>query len=208
MPALDQNTAYNQLQGLTGQAAYTATVTPLNLRLMMSAPTASVTGTELPNGGGYTTGGKNITFGAFTLTLTGATCSNTGAITWTNGGSSAWTIVGLEIWDSSGTPVRKAYGLWDNQPVIIGPGSQFPVAANALNWVIPLYLNCVPQLRSPALYPPARCRDGGALPVGRLYGPDWPEVWHYRSGGQVGSPSPGRNHTAAQWQAKVVAGNL
>jgi hypothetical protein len=136
MPALDQNTALMLLKGLTGTSAYVATVTPLKCRLTMNAPTAAVAGAEI-SGPGYTAGGQTVTFGNLTVTPTGAQCSNTTTLAWTNNGSAAWTIVGLELWDSSGTPVRKGYGLWDGQPVLIGPGSPFDVAVAALTWQFP-----------------------------------------------------------------------
>lgn len=136
MPALDQNTALMLFGGLTGTSPYVATVLPLKCRLTINAPTASVPGTEL-SGPGYTAGGLTVTFGNLTLTATGATCSNTTSLNWTNNGSAAWSIAGLELWDSSSTPVRKAYGLWDGQPFAIGPGSPFNVAIAAITWSFP-----------------------------------------------------------------------
>jgi hypothetical protein len=137
MPAWDQGTAIMLLNGASGQSSYVATTAPVYLRLMISAPTSPVTGTELPGGGGYTTGGKIITWGAPTGTPSGAIMLNTNALTWTNSGVASWTLVGLELWDSAGTPKRLAYGLWDDQPLTIGPGSPFPVAIAGLGWAIP-----------------------------------------------------------------------
>ena len=128
MPALDANTALMVWQALTGQGSFVATVLPLKCRLTVSAPTAPVAGVEL-SGPGYTAGGLAVTFGNFATTSTGAICFNTTALSWTNTGSAPWVIVGADFYDSSGTPVRKFYGLWDNQPVTIGPGSPFPVAS-------------------------------------------------------------------------------
>lgn len=127
MPALDQTVAIMLLNGLSAQSAFTASTSPLKLRLTLNAPTATVAGTEI-SGTGYTAGGSTITFGAPTGTATGALMVNTGALTWTNGGVASWQIVGSEVWDSAGTPRRIAYGAWDDQPLTIGPGSPFQVA--------------------------------------------------------------------------------
>ncbi len=136
MPALDQGTAVNTLGALAGLNSFTATTTPTKIRLMMNAPTATVAGTEI-SGSGYTAGGITISWGTVAGTATGALVLNSNALSWTNGGVSAWTIVGLEIWDSSGTPVRKAWGIWDDQPLTIGPGSPFSVAIGAVGWSFP-----------------------------------------------------------------------
>jgi hypothetical protein len=122
------------LNGLTAVGSFTATSSPLKLRLMVNAPTATVDGTEL-SGTGYTALGTAITFASASGTSTGAVAANTNSITWTNGGSSAWSIAGLEIWDA--TPTRKFYGLWSNQPLVIGVGSPFTVAIAALGISIP-----------------------------------------------------------------------
>src|SRR5581483_11313709 len=118
MPALDQGTALMLLGGLTGQSAYTSTTTPLKLHVCMTTPTATVPGTEI-SGPGYTAGGSTVAFGTPTGTATGGIALNTAAITWTNSGSAAWTIYGLDIYDSSGTPVRKAFGPVDDAPLVI-----------------------------------------------------------------------------------------
>ena len=135
-PALDQAVAEMLLNGLGGVSSFTATVTPLKLRLMVTAPTATVTGTEL-SGTGYTAGGSTITFASATGTSTGGQMLNSNSISWTNSGAVAWSLVGLEIWDSSGTPRRLAFGLWDDQPITVGPGTSFPVAVNAVAWTFP-----------------------------------------------------------------------
>lgn len=121
------------LKGLSGQASYTATSTPLQIYLTMNAPTATVPGTQI-TGGTYAP--LNIAFSTPVGTSTGAIMFNTGALAWSNSGGAAWTIVGLEIW--SNTPARLAYGLWDDQPIIVGPGSPFDVAIGAIGWSIPL----------------------------------------------------------------------
>lgn len=136
MPAIAQATAKMILDALTLQGSWVATVTGLMLRLTVNAPTAAVPGTEL-SGTGYTAGGKAVTFAAATVTSTGAQAASTSALTWTNGDSTDWTIAGMELWDQASTPVRKAYGLWDGQPLTIAPGGEFPVAAGAVILQIP-----------------------------------------------------------------------
>lgn len=136
MPALDQGTAVMTLAALAGQSAFVATVTPLKLRLMISAPTASATGTQL-TGSGYTAGGQTITFATPTPTTSGGLMLSNIALTWTNGGGAPWIIVGGELWDSSATPVRKAFGLWDSQPIQVNPGAPFSLAAGACGWAFP-----------------------------------------------------------------------
>lgn len=129
MPALDSTTAQMLLNGLTAVGSFTATSSPLSLRLMVNAPTATVDGTEL-SGTGYTAGGKTITFASASGTSTGAVAANTNSLTWTNGGSSAWSVVGWEIWDA--TSSRKWYGIWNSQPIVIGVGSPFVLAIAGL----------------------------------------------------------------------------
>jgi hypothetical protein len=136
VPALDQAVAVNVLSALSGQASFTATTTPLKLRITMSAPTATVAGAEI-SGTGYTAGGSTITFGAPAGTATGALMLNSASLTWTNGGVAAWNVVGCEIYDSAGTPRRLAYGLIDDQPLVIGPGSPLAFAIASLGWAIP-----------------------------------------------------------------------
>lgn len=136
MPALDQAVAEMLLNGLAGLSAYTATTTPLKLRITMNAPTATVAGTEI-SGTGYTPGGSTITFSAPTGTPAGALMLSSNSIAWTNGSSSAWNAVGAEIWDSTGTPRRLWWGLLDDQPLTIGPGSPLSLAAAAVAVAFP-----------------------------------------------------------------------
>lgn len=136
MPALDQGTSSMLLQGMAGISPFVPTVLPLKCRVTMNAGTATVPGTEI-SGPGYTPGGNAVTFGNLTLTASGSMLLNTTALSWTNGGSAAWTVVGLELYDSSGTPVRKAFGLVNGQPLIFGPGSILSFAALSLGWAFP-----------------------------------------------------------------------
>jgi hypothetical protein len=134
LPALDSGTAIMLLGGLTATSSFVATNTALKLRLTINAPTATVNGTQL-SGTGYSAGGQALTWGSATGTSTGAVITNTNTVTWTNGGGSNWNIVGLELWD--GVPSRKAFGLWNGQPYVIGPGSEFVVVASALSLAFP-----------------------------------------------------------------------
>lgn len=106
MGALDQTFSNKLLNGSTAQAAFPTVTAPVHSRLMTVNGSATVNGTELPTGGGYTsgTGAPTISFGAASG---GATTSNV-AVTVTN--MPATTIVGVEFWDSSGTPQRLWWG--------------------------------------------------------------------------------------------------
>lgn len=123
------------LGALAGLNSWTSTSTPLKIRLTITQPTATVPGTELPNGGGYTTGGLTITFGGLVGTATGAVCYNTGSLSWTNSGVASWVLLGLELWDAA--PTRKAFGLLDDQPLTISPGSPLTFAAQSIGWAFP-----------------------------------------------------------------------
>lgn len=91
--------------------AVTATrpTTPPKCRLMASPfnATDSAAGTEITAGGGYTAGGAAVTFGTAGA-VTAGLIENSTAVTWTN--MPATTITGIEIWDTSGSPIRLAYG--------------------------------------------------------------------------------------------------
>lgn len=138
MPALDSGTAQQVLAGLAGQSAFVASTAPLKIRLMVSTPTAAVPGTEL-SGAGYTAGGLTLAFAAPATTADGALMLSTGTPSWTNGGGAAWVLYGFELWDSAGTPIRKWYGVWDDAPITIGPGSPFSLAASAIGLQFPLW---------------------------------------------------------------------
>jgi hypothetical protein len=139
VPAADATTAAMLLQGLAGNASFVATVSPpLYLRVTITAPTAAVPGTELVSAG-YIHGGLACPFAAATTTASGAIMSNSSALSWTNGSGSPWNIVGWELYDNLGVGARKLYGLWDSQPLVVGPGSPLNVAIGALSITIPLF---------------------------------------------------------------------
>jgi hypothetical protein len=82
---------------------------------------------ELTNGDGYTTGGSVCTFS----NATGGSTSNSSTLSWTASGTS-WSISGIEIWDTAGTPFRHWFGSWAGEPISIGSGDTFAVAAGAI----------------------------------------------------------------------------
>jgi hypothetical protein len=131
MGALDQNAAVALLKAILTQTSVAST-TGINVRYGSSAPTGTTAMTELPNGGGYNTGGFNCSFTTPTTSGGGATSSNTTVLSATNSSSGAWSLVGLELWDRAGTPVRWMYGTWTGQPVAIAIGNTFQVASGAV----------------------------------------------------------------------------
>jgi hypothetical protein len=130
LPTSRQN---NVLNALLATSSFTAPVTGVKVRLDSTAPTAAASGTELPNGGGYTTGGLACTF----TSASGGTASSSAALAWNNTGGTPWTIVGIEINDYSGN--RFLYGTWMSAPITIAPSNSFTVPvgsiiANAAAW--------------------------------------------------------------------------
>lgn len=127
MAMFDQTDATNLLKAILNNTAYT-TVAATNLRLGTNAPTATSNMSELAGGTGYTTGGSSITWN----TTSAAATSNSNTVSWTNSGTS-WSLVGLEIWDTAGTPLRHLWGTWTGQPVTVGNGNTFQVAAAGIS---------------------------------------------------------------------------
>jgi hypothetical protein len=136
MPALDQGTAIMALNAFTLNGSWAATVTGLKIRLTITAPTATVPGTELVSAG-YTAGGLAIAFGAAVPIPAGALALSTTVLSWTNSSVAGWALAGLELWDQAATPVRKAYGLWDNQPLAVAPSAPFALGAGSIGWQFP-----------------------------------------------------------------------
>lgn len=131
MGALDENAAVSLLKAVLTQTSVAST-TGINVRYGSTAPTGSAAMTELPNGGGYATGGSNCSFTTPTTSGGGATSSNSTVLSNTNGSGSSWSIVGLELWDRAGTPVRWMYGTWTGEPVSVAIGNTFQVASGAV----------------------------------------------------------------------------
>lgn len=129
MSNIDQAHAASLLQYslANGTGTPVATAGNVHVRLMTANGSATVNGTELPTGGGYTSG-TGITPVTFAAVSAGAT-SNSGALTVTN--MPAATIVGVELWDSSGTPHRLWFGAL-NSSKAMNSGDSFTISAAAL----------------------------------------------------------------------------
>jgi hypothetical protein len=127
MAAIVQAQANSILNATLGVASLTGAVAPMYIKLGTTVPTATVAMTELPNGGGYVTGGSAITFGSAGSGFSSGPTSN---ITWTNSSGSTWTIYGAELWDSAGVSLRWWFGEWSGAPINIANGNQFLLAIN------------------------------------------------------------------------------
>jgi hypothetical protein len=123
VPTSRQN---NVLDALLGTASFTAPATSMNTRLDSTAPSASASGTELPNGGGYATLGKVTTYNSSSA---GTTTSIT-SLSWPNSSGSAWSVVGIECNDASAN--RYLYGQWTSQPIAVNNGNTLAVAPAAI----------------------------------------------------------------------------
>jgi len=106
--------------------------TAMKLRLHSSASSGASAGTEIANGGGYTTGGiagntaSTVSSAGSSVTLP-ATPS---PFSWTNSSGGSWSLVSLELTD--GSSGRVWYGNWTSQPIVVGIGNTFAVAVNAI----------------------------------------------------------------------------
>jgi hypothetical protein len=130
MAAIVQAQANKILDASLGTTALTAFSGACKLKLMTGTlPTATVAGTELTGGSGYTTGGNTVIFAAASA---GQALGPTVAQSWTNSSGGAWSITGLEIWDSAGTPVRWWFGAFTSQPISVGAGNTFQVAISGI----------------------------------------------------------------------------
>jgi hypothetical protein len=115
------------LDASLGTSTLSAPVLPVRCRLMVVNGTASVNGTELATGGGYTaaTGAPVVTFAA----SSGENTANNTAVVVTN--MPPCTVVGVELWDSSGTPRRLHLGALDVSKVV-NLGDTFELADGEL----------------------------------------------------------------------------
>ena len=124
MANIVQAEANNMLNASLGKASYTATATPIRLRLMTANGSPTAAGTEV-SGGSYAA--QDIT--AAIATASGGSTSNSGVITFT--GMPAVTVVGVEIVDNNG--VRKWYGaLTASKTTAAGDSISFAVGALTL----------------------------------------------------------------------------
>lgn len=116
--------AGNQLGASLALASYTATTSPVRIRLMTANGSASAAGTELTSGGSYVAGtGQSLTAALPAGANTTGSVTTTSAVVFSN--MPSCTIVGIEIWDSAGTPVRKWFGTITSTVVAAGNTLQF-----------------------------------------------------------------------------------
>ncbi len=125
---LDQTQALQVLNAILSQVTVVSSG-GIFVRLGSNAPTASTRMTELPNSGGYTTGGQVCLFNS----ASSATSTNSSTLTWTNTGTLPWLIVGVELWDRAIQPVRWLQADWNGNPVRIAPGNSFVILPGGLD---------------------------------------------------------------------------
>lgn len=112
------------LDALVGTTPFSVT-TPIKLALMTANGSDSAAGTEV-TGGSY--GRQTIAFSA----ASGGSITNNAEINFT--GMPTATVVGIELWDSTGTPVRLAYGaLSTSKSVTSGDTLQFAASSVTLS---------------------------------------------------------------------------
>ena len=138
MAAIDQTMVSNILNATlpTGTSGAPGSFSALGgsamkIRLNSTASTAAAAGTELPNGGGYTTGGQAVP-GASTASASGGsvTLPHGGSLSWPNSSGSSWTIVSLDVTASTGT--RAWFGNFTGQPITVASGNTFQITADAI----------------------------------------------------------------------------
>lgn len=109
---------------------------PPMLRLVSTAPTETTAGTELPGGGGYTTGGIDLT-GKISSASTSLISLPNAVITLNNTSGADWTIAGWEAYDSSDPAVRLAFDTWDTDdglPVTVPSGTPFNIPVGGIQF--------------------------------------------------------------------------
>lgn len=118
--------------GIPGTQLTALPATAMKLRLHSTASSGASAGTEITNGGGYTTGGiASTTASAVSSAGSSVTLpTGTSPFTWTNGSGGSWSLVSLELTD--GSSGRVWYGNWTSQPIVVGIGNTFAVAADAI----------------------------------------------------------------------------
>jgi hypothetical protein len=106
MANIVQVEAQNLVNGWLGIAAYTAAATPMKLSLHTGTASATAAGTEVTGGPGpYAR--QTIAFGSPSA-ATPSVATNSGAVSFT--GMPVATVTDINIYDSTGTPVRRAFG--------------------------------------------------------------------------------------------------
>lgn len=104
----------------------------MKIRLNSGTSTTTTAGTELVNGGGYTTGGQAITASSSASSGGAAVTLPNTAMSWTNSSASPWTIASLDLTDGAAVPQRVWYGLFNGQPISVGTGNTFQIAAGGI----------------------------------------------------------------------------
>jgi hypothetical protein len=121
-----QTELQNLLNGWMGIAAYTPAVGPMKLSLHTTTSSSTAAGTEVTGGAGpYAR--QTIAFTAPTAATPSVT-ANSGAVTFA--GMPACTVTDVNIYDSTGTPVRRAFGaLAASKVVNAGDTLSFAISA-------------------------------------------------------------------------------
>lgn len=138
MAAIDNTMVSNMLNATTPTGASGAPGsfsavggTAMKVRLNSTASTASAPGTELPNGGGYTTGGQAVPAASAPSSAGSAvTLPASSVMNFVNASGSAWTIVSADLTSSAGT--RTWFGNWNGQPITIANGNTFQIGIGGI----------------------------------------------------------------------------
>jgi hypothetical protein len=133
MAAIEQAMVSKILNSTTSATAFTTLTTGFKVRLNTTASTASAAGTEVPSGGGYTTGGQTSTAPFATTSAAGSavTIPHTAILTWTNSSGSNWGLVSIDLTDGAG--VRTWFGNINGQPVNVANGNTFQFALDSIS---------------------------------------------------------------------------
>jgi hypothetical protein len=112
-------------------ASFTAysTAGAMFMRWNSTLSTASASGTQIPNGGGYTTNG--FALGQSTASSSGSAVTLPASlISATNSSGSPWTVESIDITDNALT--RTWFGAVTGQPISVAIGNALAFAANAI----------------------------------------------------------------------------
>jgi hypothetical protein len=139
MSAIDQVMVSNILNATTPTGASGAPGsfsavggTAMKVRLNSTASTAAAAGTELANGGGYTTGGQAVpAASAASSNGSSVTLPASSAMSWTNSSGSPWSIVSMDLTGSAGT--RTWFASFNGQPVSVANGNTFQIAVAGIS---------------------------------------------------------------------------
>lgn len=102
MSAFSQAQATNLLAATFGQAAFTASTTPIKVKLMSTTPSESSAGIEITAGNNYPTGGVATTAWPAPTTQTGTFSGRIGNPAITISNMPAATVNGIDLVDNTG----------------------------------------------------------------------------------------------------------